>query len=87
MLWLSLAGDARARWRCLQVQALEHDKHVITGAFERVVEGMQADLGEVKGRLEALRLERDRWALAQGRCSFTWWSDCSSVLIFVWAGT
>lgn len=43
----------------MQVQALEHDKHVVTSAFERVLGGLQGDLGEVKGRLEALRRERD----------------------------
>jgi len=42
-----------------QVQALEHDKHVITGAFEQVVGSMQTDLHDVKERLEALRQERD----------------------------
>ena len=82
----------------LQVEALEHDKHVITNAFERVLASLQAslsmwvadalefshsaccldgarprgpqlvppplallqgDLADVKGRLEALRRERD----------------------------
>ncbi|PSC76497.1 disulfide-isomerase like 2-2 [Micractinium conductrix] len=42
-----------------KVHALEHDKHVITGAFEAVVGGMQADLVDVKQTLEALRVERD----------------------------
>ena len=35
---------------------------MITGAFEAVVGGMQADLVDVKQTLEALRVERDRWA-------------------------
>ncbi len=43
-----------------QVEDLMHDKHVVTGAFESVLEGMQGDLKEVKGRLEELRMERDR---------------------------
>lgn len=82
----------------VQVEALEHDKHVITDAFERVLASLQAslslvlqmpcsfhtvhgvrtrqdgealsqmspplallqgDLSDVKGRLEALRRERD----------------------------
>ena len=43
----------------LQVQALEHDKHVITGAFEQVLGGMQGDLRDVKDRLDSLRRERD----------------------------
>lgn len=33
-----------------QVEALEHDKHVITDAFDRVVKEMQADLQEVSSR-------------------------------------
>lgn len=33
-----------------QVEALEHDKHVVTDAFDRVVKEMQADLQEVSSR-------------------------------------
>lgn len=34
----------------LQVGVLEHDKHVITEAFERVVAELQTDLQDVRGR-------------------------------------
>jgi hypothetical protein len=34
----------------VQVEALEHDKHVITDAFERVVSEMQGDLQDVRSR-------------------------------------
>jgi hypothetical protein len=50
---------------CLQVKALEH---VVTAAFQQVVGGMQEDLAEVKGRLEGLRGERDRWVGARQSC-------------------
>jgi septal ring factor EnvC (AmiA/AmiB activator) len=46
----------------VQVEALEHDKHVVTTAFERVLRGLQTDLLEVKQRLEDLRFERDQLA-------------------------
>lgn len=42
-----------------QVCALEHDRGVVTAAFERVLRGLQGDLADVKGRLEGLRRERD----------------------------
>jgi hypothetical protein len=54
---------------CLQVEALEHDKHVVTAAFEQVVRGMHVDLVEVKGRLDGLRGERDRWVGTRQACA------------------
>ena len=42
-----------------QVTALEHDKRVITSAFEAAAACLQRDLGDVKRRLEALHAERD----------------------------
>jgi hypothetical protein len=43
------------------VEALEHDKHVVTSAFEAVAAGLQSDLAGVKGKLEVLRDQRDRY--------------------------
>ena len=53
---------AAACFLLLQVLALEHDKNVITNAFERVLSGMQGDMRDVKQRLEQLHAERNRLA-------------------------
>ncbi|GAB4823315.1 hypothetical protein N2152v2_010361 [Parachlorella kessleri] len=49
-----------------KVEALEHDKHVITDAFERVVTDLQKDLQEVQARMAVLRSERDALAAQVG---------------------
>lgn len=45
-----LPTDTGKHASLLQVQVLEHDKHVITEAFERVVGELQADLQELRSR-------------------------------------
>eukprot|EP00887_Chlorella_sp_A99_P006712 scaffold3.g6712.t1 len=54
VLKTDLAGQLAAK-----VEALEHDKRVITDAFERVLLDMQSDMKDVKQRLELLKAERD----------------------------